>query len=137
MLAPAMIKKIILNKCAYLIQVHLVRAVFSYGSTSFLLSTNSNLQTLYCLTRWSSCRQKSGKEEKEVRGRSQTEGIIVHAHSCGLPCSKNTSQAHDFIVALEQSLHPTRKVTYLKCLTSAIGYACHTHTHTQAQAFGS
>lgn len=59
------------------------------------------------------------KEKKEARGRRQTEGIIVHTHSCGLPYSTNTSpntwlHCSTRIVCALHQVH-----TYLKCLTPA------------------
>lgn len=85
---------------------------------------------------WGSCRQKPGRAEKEAQGRRQTEGIIVHTHSCGLPCSINTSQTHDSIVRAEQSLHRSTKFMLLLESLSA-GCTWYTHRFTDTHFFDS
>lgn len=103
--------------------------VSTYGNTSCSNAMNNKHKNTVRPEMWGSCRQKPGRAEKEAQGRRQTEGIIVHTHSCGLPCSINTSQTHDSIVRAEQSLHWSTKFTLLLESLSA-GCTWYTHRYT-------
>lgn len=85
--------------------LRLLWMVLQLANTPFTLSWTRHAQTHKHTARrpemWGSCRQKPGKAEEEAEGSGQTEGIIVDAHSCGLPCSKSISRTHDSIVAPE------------------------------------
>lgn len=98
-------------------------------------STSTHKHTVGRLEMWGSCGLKSGRGEKEAEGRRQTEGIIVHAHSCGLPCSKKHFPNTWLHCSTRIVTAPSSKSNqaYSKSLTAAAGYTWwarkHTHIH--------
>lgn len=101
----------------------------AHGNTSCLTGRTTASTKTQCILR---CRtaagRKPGRAAKEAEGRRQTERIIVHTHSCGLPCSINTSPTHDSIVRAAQSLHWSTEFT-LHSESPSGSLSQHTHRH--------
>lgn len=103
----------------------------AHGNTSCSAGrTTASTKTQSILRCGTAAGRKPGRAAKEAEGRRQTEGIIVHTHSCGLPRSINTSPTHDSIVRAAQSLHWRHRVHTPFRIPFCRSHTAHTHIHT-------
>lgn len=101
----------------------------AHGNTSCSAGrTTASTKTQSILRCGTAAGRKPGRAAKEAEGRRQTEGIIVHTHSCGLPCSINTSPTHDSIVRAAQSLHWRHRVHTPFRIPFCRSHTAHIHT---------